>query len=149
MRALFLKRFPPLQTLLLLGCFAVFWTFYYMLEVCLTRNNVGLDLTCNGSTTCKWYQQGGKHRALESGLEMESVPLYQEKDIEDVEMECEHPEPAQEGEGDEGSWTSTHPRLPSSSRAASFHEAAAAGAGYLGREATAELLSEDRERQTC
>ncbi|XP_049655472.1 proprotein convertase subtilisin/kexin type 7 isoform X1 [Accipiter gentilis] len=138
-----------LKTLLLLGCFAVFWTFYYMLEVCLTRNNVGLDLTCNGSATCKWYQQGGKHRALESSLEMESVPLYQEKDIEDVEMECEHPEPAQEGEGDEGSWTPTHPRLPSSGRAASFHEAAAAGAGYLGREVTAELLSEDRERQTC
>ncbi|KFW60730.1 Proprotein convertase subtilisin/kexin type 7, partial [Pygoscelis adeliae] len=76
-----------LKTLLLLGCFAVFWTFYYMLEVCLTRNNVGLDLTCNGSAACKWYQQGGKHRALESGLEMESVPLYREKDIEDVELE--------------------------------------------------------------
>ncbi|XP_075028929.1 proprotein convertase subtilisin/kexin type 7 isoform X2 [Calonectris borealis] len=136
-----------LKTLLLLGCFAVFWTFYYMLEVCLTRNNVGLDLTCNGSTVCKWYQQGGKHRALESGLEMESVPLYREKDIEDVEMECEHPEPAQEAEGEEGSWTPTHPKLPS--RAASFHEAAPAGAGYLGREATAELLSEDREHQTC
>ncbi|KFQ70738.1 Proprotein convertase subtilisin/kexin type 7, partial [Phaethon lepturus] len=76
-----------LKTLLLLGCFAVFWTFYYMLEVCLSRNNVGLDLTCNGSTACKWYQQGGKHRGLESGLELESVPLYREKDIEDVEIE--------------------------------------------------------------
>lgn len=124
----------------------MFWTFYYTLEVCLTRNNVGLDLTCNGSTACRWYQQGGKHRALESGLEMESVPLYREKDIEDVEMECEHPEPAQ---GEEGSWTSTHPKLPSSGRAASFHEAAPAGAGYLGREVTDELLSEDREHQTC
>lgn len=148
-RALFLKGFPPPQTLLLLGCFAVFWTFYYMLEVCLTRNNAGLDLTCNGSTVCKWYQQGGKHRALESGLEMESVPLYREKDVEDVEVECEHPEPAREDEGEEGSWTPTHPKLPSSGRAASFHEAAPAGAGYLGREATAELLSEDREHQTC
>ncbi|KAM6044790.1 proprotein convertase subtilisin/kexin type 7 isoform 2-T2 [Theristicus caerulescens] len=138
-----------LKTLLLLGCFAVFWTFYYMLEVCLTRNNVGLDLTCNDSAVCRWYQQGGKHRALESGLEMESVPLYREKDIEDVEMECEHPEPSREDEGEEGSWTPTHPKLPSSGRAASFREAAPAAAGYLGREATAELLSEDREHQTC
>ncbi|XP_075579316.1 proprotein convertase subtilisin/kexin type 7 [Pelecanus crispus] len=138
-----------LKTLLLLGCFAVFWTFYYMLEVCLTRNNVRLDLTCNGSTICRWYQQGGKHRALESGLEMESVPLYREKDIEDVEMECEHPDPAREDEGEEGSWTPTHPKLPSGGRAASFQEAAPAGAGYLGREAAAELLSEDGACQTC
>ncbi|KFV66116.1 Proprotein convertase subtilisin/kexin type 7, partial [Dryobates pubescens] len=76
-----------LKTLLLLGCFAVFWTFYYMLEVCLTRNNVGLELACSGSTACRWYQQGGKHRALESGLEMESVPLYREKEVEEVELE--------------------------------------------------------------
>ncbi|PKU31142.1 proprotein convertase subtilisin kexin type 7 [Limosa lapponica baueri] len=136
-----------LKTLLLLGCFAVFWTFYYMLEVCLTRNNVGLDLGCNGSTACHWYQQGGKHRALESGLEMESVPLYREKDIEDVEMECEHPQPAREDEGQEGSWTPSHPKL--SSRATSFHEAAPAGAGYLGQEVTTGLLLEDREHQQC
>ncbi|KAM9519708.1 proprotein convertase subtilisin/kexin type 7 isoform 1-T2 [Guaruba guarouba] len=115
-----------LKTLLLLGCFAVFWTFYYMLEVCLTRNNVGLDLSCTGSTTCRWYQQGGKHRALESGLEMESVPLYREKDTEDVELECEHPEPARDGE--DSSWS---PKAPSS------------------REATAELLVQDREQRPC
>ncbi|XP_013814316.2 proprotein convertase subtilisin/kexin type 7 [Apteryx mantelli] len=138
-----------LKTLLLLGCFAVFWTFYYMLEVCLTRNNVGLDLTCHGSTACKWYQQGGKHRALESGLEMESMPLYGEKDAEDVEMECEHPGPAQEDVGEEGSWTPSHPKLHSSNRAANFHEAAPTGAGYLSQEATAELLSDDREHQPC
>ncbi|XP_051494420.1 proprotein convertase subtilisin/kexin type 7 isoform X3 [Apus apus] len=138
-----------LKTLLLLGCFAVFWTFYYMLEVFLTRNNVGLDVTCNGSPTCRWYQQGGKHRALESGLEMESVPLYREKDVDDVEMECEHPEPAQEDQREEGSWTPTHPTLPSNGRATTFQEASSAGAGYLGREAMAELLSEDRELQTC
>ncbi|XP_065553483.1 proprotein convertase subtilisin/kexin type 7 isoform X2 [Lathamus discolor] len=115
-----------LKTLLLLGCFAVFWTFYYMLEVCLTRNNVGLDLACTGSTACRRYQQGGKHRALESGLEMESVPLYREKDTEDVELECEHPEPARDGE--DRSWS---PKVPSS------------------REATAELLVEDREQRPC
>ncbi|KAM6238212.1 proprotein convertase subtilisin/kexin type 7 isoform 1-T1 [Porphyrio hochstetteri] len=135
-----------LKTLLLLGCFAVFWTFYYTLEVCLTRNSTGLDLTCSGSTTCKWYQQAGKHRALESGLEMESVPLYREKDVEDVEMECEQAEPSP---GEEGSWTPTHPKLPSSGRAASFPEATPGRAGYLGREVTDELLSEDREHQTC
>lgn len=145
-----LTGFPPLQTLLLLGCFAVFWTFYYMLEVCLSRNNVGLNLACSGSSACQRYQQGGKHRALESGLEMESVPLYREKDTEDVEIECEHPEPAQEGEGeDEGSWTPTHPKLVSGGRAASFQETAPARAGYLGREGTAELHTEDREHRAC
>ncbi|XP_030320550.1 proprotein convertase subtilisin/kexin type 7 [Calypte anna] len=128
-----------LKTLLLLGCFAVFWTFYYMLEVCLTRNSVGLDVTCNGSTSCRWYQQGGKHSStLENGLEMESVPLYREKDIEDVEIECEHLQPAQQDEREEGSWTSTHPKLPSSS----FQEAPPVVAGYRGRE-------EDREHQPC
>ncbi|KAM6043400.1 proprotein convertase subtilisin/kexin type 7 [Chlamydotis macqueenii] len=138
-----------LKTLLLLGCFAVFWTFYYMLEVCLSRNNVGLDVTCHGPTACRWYREGGKRRALENGLEMESVPLYREKDADDVEVESEQPQPGREDEGEEGSWTPTHPKLPSSGRAASFREAAPAGAGYLGREATAELLLEDREQQAC
>ncbi|XP_042687942.1 proprotein convertase subtilisin/kexin type 7 [Centrocercus urophasianus] len=133
-----------LKTLLLLGCFAVFWTFYYMLEVCLSRNNVGLDLTCHSSGACRWYRQGGKHRALENGLEMESVPLYREKGVEDIEVECELLEPAQEDAGEEGSWTPTRSKLPTSSRAA-----APASAGYLGREAAAELLADDRELQTC
>ncbi|RLV93738.1 hypothetical protein DV515_00013367 [Chloebia gouldiae] len=136
-----------LKTLLLLGCFAVFWTFYYMLEVCLTRNEVGLDLGCSSSTSCRWHQQGGKHRAPEHDLEMESVPLYQEKDVEEAEMECEHLEAAQDGE--EGSWTPTHPKLSSNGRAVSFHEAAPTGMGFLGREASAELLGEDREHQPC
>uniref|UniRef100_A0A8D2QGM7 P/Homo B domain-containing protein n=1 Tax=Zonotrichia albicollis TaxID=44394 RepID=A0A8D2QGM7_ZONAL len=133
-----------LKTLLLLGCFAVFWTFYYMLEVCLTRNEVGLDLACSSSSSCRWYQQGRKHRALESDLEMESVPLYREKDVEEAEMECEHLEPAQDGQ--EGSWSPTHPKLSSNGRAGSFHEA---DPGFLGREASTELLGEDREHQPC
>ncbi|XP_071305823.1 proprotein convertase subtilisin/kexin type 7 isoform X2 [Agelaius tricolor] len=134
-----------LKTLLLLGCFAVFWTFYYMLEVCLTRNEVGLDLAC--SSSCRWYQQGRKHRALESDLEMESVPLYREKDVDEAEMECEHLEPAQDGQ--KGSWSPTHPKLSSNGRAGSFHEAAPSGTGFLGREASTELLGEDREHQPC
>lgn len=144
-----LRGLPPPQTLLLLGCFAVFWTFYYMLEVCLTRNNVGLDLSCSGSTACRWYPHGGKHRALENGLEMEAVPLYREKEAEEGEVECEQLQPAQEDGGEEGSWTPTHPKAPPSSRAAGCHEAAPAAAGYLGREAAAELLSEGREHQAC
>ncbi|XP_057897134.1 proprotein convertase subtilisin/kexin type 7 isoform X1 [Melospiza georgiana] len=133
-----------LKTLLLLGCFAVFWTFYYMLEVCLTRNEVGLDLACSSSSSCRWYQQGRKHRALESDLEMESVPLYREKDVEETEMECEHLEPAQDGQ--EVSWSPTHPKLSSNGRAGSFHEA---DPGFLGRQASTELLGEDREHQPC
>ncbi|XP_061870106.1 proprotein convertase subtilisin/kexin type 7 [Colius striatus] len=135
-----------LKTLLLLGCFAVFWTFYYMLEVCLTRKDVGLDLACPSSAACRWYQAGGKRRAPESDLEMESVPLYCEKD---GELECEQPEPAHEDEGEEVPWTPTHPKLPGSGRATSFQEAAPGSTGHLGREAAAELLSEDRELQPC
>lgn len=78
---------------------------------------------------------------------MESVPLYQEKDVEEAEMECEHLEPAQDRE--EGSWTPNHPKLSSNGRAGSFHEAAPAGTGFLGREASIELLREDREHQPC
>lgn len=126
----------------------MFWTFYYMLEVCLTRNEVGLDLGCPSPSSCRWYQRGGKHRALESSLEMESVPLYREKDVEEAEMEeCEHLEPARDG--DEGSWTPTHPKLSSNGRAVSFHEAAPTGTGFLGREASTELLGEDRKHQPC
>uniref|UniRef100_A0A8C6YQV4 Proprotein convertase subtilisin/kexin type 7 n=1 Tax=Nothoprocta perdicaria TaxID=30464 RepID=A0A8C6YQV4_NOTPE len=76
-----------LKTLLLLGCFAVFWTFYYMLEVCLARSTVALDLPCHGAAACRWYQQRARRRAPESGLDMEAVPLCGAKDAEDVEIE--------------------------------------------------------------
>lgn len=124
----------------------MFWTFYYMLEVCLTRNEVGMDLACPSPSSCRWYQQGRKHRALESSLEMESVPLYREKDVEEAEMECEHLQPARDGV--ERSWTPIHLKLCSNGRAVSFHEAAPTGTGFLGQEASTEL-GEDREHQPC
>lgn len=59
---------------MLLGCFAVFWTFYYMLEVFLTCNNVAVDLpTCSRRAAKSW----------EDGAAMEdTVPLCKEAEAE-------------------------------------------------------------------
>ncbi|KAM8795476.1 proprotein convertase subtilisin/kexin type 7, partial [Eudromia elegans] len=87
-----------LKTLLLLGCFAVFWTFYYLLEVCLARGGVPLDVPCRGSAGCRCSRQRARHRAPEHALEMEAVPLCGAGDAEDVEVQCEPPGAAQEAE---------------------------------------------------
>ncbi|KAM9032685.1 proprotein convertase subtilisin/kexin type 7 [Sarcophilus harrisii] len=75
-----------LKTLLLLGCFAVFWTFYYLLEVYLSQRDVTFDLACTGGH-CWWLQRGRK--ALEEGTELESVPLYHGKDTGEADTETE------------------------------------------------------------
>ncbi|XP_061449243.1 proprotein convertase subtilisin/kexin type 7 [Rhineura floridana] len=83
-----------LKTLMLLGCFALFWTFYYMLEVLLTRNSVALDLVaCSGATACQWYSGGKTAKSLEEGAEMEeTIPLYGGKELE-LELEAEQEAP--------------------------------------------------------
>lgn len=74
-----------LKTLLLLGCFTIFWSAYYMLEVFLTRKNLNLDLTCRRSG-CGWAKDRGDYRLansgtdLESGVDMEVLPLCMDKD---------------------------------------------------------------------
>ncbi|KAJ1190028.1 hypothetical protein NDU88_006768 [Pleurodeles waltl] len=74
-----------LKTLLLLGCFTIFWSVYYMLEVFLTRKNLDLDLTCRRSG-CGWAKGRGDYRLadsgtdLESGIDMEVLPLCMDKD---------------------------------------------------------------------
>ncbi|XP_053222261.1 proprotein convertase subtilisin/kexin type 7 isoform X1 [Podarcis raffonei] len=73
-----------LKTLMLLGCFAVFWTFYYMLEVFLMRHSVTFDLAaCGNAMACPWSSEGRTAKSLEDGLEMEeTVPLYGGKELE-------------------------------------------------------------------
>ncbi|XP_069470577.1 proprotein convertase subtilisin/kexin type 7 isoform X2 [Ambystoma mexicanum] len=74
-----------LKTLLLLGCFTVFWSIYYMLEVYLTRKNLDIDLTCRRSG-CGWAQSRGDYRLassgvdLESGIDMDVLPLCTDKE---------------------------------------------------------------------
>ncbi|XP_045139506.1 proprotein convertase subtilisin/kexin type 7 [Echinops telfairi] len=73
-----------LKTLVLVGCFTIFWTAYYMLEVCLSHQRVA-------------SRAGGRHgacprphcsrKAREEGTELESVPLCASKDPGEVEAE--------------------------------------------------------------
>lgn len=83
------------QTLMLLGCFAVFWSLYYTAELYLSRmsSTKDLDLSCDVSP-CIWTQHRGvpSPRQLEAGTETESVPLCGLKNavLEDEEEEEEH-----------------------------------------------------------
>ncbi|XP_060107629.1 proprotein convertase subtilisin/kexin type 7 [Heteronotia binoei] len=97
-----------LKTLMLLGCFAIFWTLYYTLEVFLTRNKVALDLAaCSSARGCSW-SKGRAASSLEDGTEMEeTVPLCMEEDME-VETEMEQLPAGQEGH--KGPWSCQSPR---------------------------------------
>ncbi|XP_077313113.1 proprotein convertase subtilisin/kexin type 7 isoform X2 [Lithobates pipiens] len=72
-----------LRTLMLLGCFAVFWSLYYTMELYLSRiaNSKDLDLSCDVSP-CIWTQHRTvpSPRQLEAGTETESLPLCGSKD---------------------------------------------------------------------
>ncbi|XP_078538408.1 proprotein convertase subtilisin/kexin type 7 isoform X2 [Lissotriton helveticus] len=93
-----------LKTLLLLGCFTIFWSVYYMLEVFLTQKNLDLDLTCRRSG-CVWVKGRGDYRLansgtdLESGIDMEVLPLCMDKDN----LHNENPEHAPPSTGCGGS----------------------------------------------
>uniref|UniRef100_A0A2K5KR40 Proprotein convertase subtilisin/kexin type 7 n=1 Tax=Cercocebus atys TaxID=9531 RepID=A0A2K5KR40_CERAT len=73
-----------LKTLVLVGCFTVFWTVYYMLEVYLSQRNVASNQVCR-SGPCHWPHRSRK--AKEEGTELESVPLCSSKDPDEVETE--------------------------------------------------------------
>ncbi|XP_077105985.1 proprotein convertase subtilisin/kexin type 7 isoform X2 [Ranitomeya variabilis] len=66
-----------LRTLMLLGCFAVFWSLYYTVELYLSRISSDLDLSCEGSSCIlsRGHQGSPNPRQLEGGLETESLPL--------------------------------------------------------------------------
>lgn len=74
---------PPLtqvvpfpQILVLAGCFAVFWTVYYLLEVYLSQRGMA-SRPAGRSRPCHWPQRSRKAR--EEGTELESVPLCDSK----------------------------------------------------------------------
>ncbi|XP_076968927.1 proprotein convertase subtilisin/kexin type 7 isoform X2 [Tamandua tetradactyla] len=77
-----------LKTLVLIGCFTVFWSIYYLLEVYLSQRNVASDPFCR-SGPCHWPQWSRKAR--QDGTEVESVPLCNSKDPDEVETEGEDP----------------------------------------------------------
>lgn len=76
------------QTLVLIGCFTVFWTIYYLLEVYLSQRNVASHPVCR-SGPCHWPQRSRK--AKEEGTELESVPLCSSQDPGRVGTESECP----------------------------------------------------------
>ncbi|XP_042329900.1 proprotein convertase subtilisin/kexin type 7 [Sceloporus undulatus] len=135
-----------LKTLMLLGCFAVFWTFYYMLEVFLTRHHSrALDLgACRGSPPCRWYAEGRTATSLEDGIEMEeTLPLYGRKE---VETETQQLLPCQDGpEEDEEDKDLLSTGGIEGLAQEQFTEPSAAGAVYL----THGLLTADQELQAC
>lgn len=73
-----------LKTLVLVGCFTVFWTIYYMLEVYLSQRNMASIQGCRNGH-CSWPQQSQSSR--EVGTELESVPLCNSKDQDGVDSE--------------------------------------------------------------
>ncbi|XP_036180100.1 proprotein convertase subtilisin/kexin type 7 isoform X1 [Myotis myotis] len=77
-----------LKTLVLVGCFAAFWTVYYVLEVYLSQRNVASHPVCR-SGPCLGPQRNRKAR--EEGAELESVPLCSSKDPGGVEAEAAGP----------------------------------------------------------
>ncbi|XP_062053069.1 proprotein convertase subtilisin/kexin type 7 isoform X3 [Lepus europaeus] len=77
-----------LKTLVLVGCFTIFWTIYYMLEVYLSQRSVAASSAC-GRGPCHWPHRSRK--AKEEGTELESVPLCHSKDLGGVETESGGP----------------------------------------------------------
>ncbi|KAK1336385.1 hypothetical protein QTO34_004191 [Cnephaeus nilssonii] len=76
-----------LKTLVLVGCFAAFWTVYYVLEVYLSQRDVASHPVCR--RPCHWLPRSRKAR--EEGAELESVPLCSSKDPGGVEAEAAGP----------------------------------------------------------
>ncbi|KAM6171992.1 proprotein convertase subtilisin/kexin type 7 [Erethizon dorsatum] len=77
-----------LKTLVLVGCFTIFWTIYYMLEVYMSHRNVASTQGCRNEP-CHWPQRSRKSR--EEGTELESVPLCNAKDLNGAETENRSP----------------------------------------------------------
>lgn len=72
------------QTLVLVGCFSVFWTIYYMLEVCLSQRSMASTHSCRRGR-CPWPPRSQNSR--EVGTELESMPLCNSKDLDRVDSE--------------------------------------------------------------
>ncbi|XP_072835477.2 proprotein convertase subtilisin/kexin type 7 isoform X2 [Pogona vitticeps] len=144
-----------LKTLMLLGCFAIFWTFYYLLEVFLTRHSRAHNLPgCGGGRpACRWYPRGRRALSLEDGAEEEEVvPLYGGKE---VGGEAEPPLPglaaAEEEEEKEEEEYEEEERLDKSLLApkALPRERPAEPPGPGAAHLTQGFLTADRERQGC
>jgi proprotein convertase subtilisin/kexin type 7 len=77
-----------LKTLVLVGCFTIFWTIYYMLEVYLSQRSVASAPGCR-SGPCRWPPRS--RRSREEWTELESVPLCNSKDLDGTETESGGP----------------------------------------------------------
>nr|XP_033774859.1 proprotein convertase subtilisin/kexin type 7 [Geotrypetes seraphini] len=133
-----------LKTLMLFGCFAVFWSVYYMLEVYLTRKNVDFELSCGS-----WSKSSRRHRALEAGMVTEAVPLCGLKDgiVEEVEDEREA---ITSRMGAQGDWNLRRPKPHRNNGARSLQQASSSGTEICIQDLTSDLLLPTlRETQEC
>ncbi|XP_021027491.1 proprotein convertase subtilisin/kexin type 7 [Mus caroli] len=73
-----------LKTLVLVGCFSVFWTIYYMLEVCLSQRNKASTHGCRKGC-CLWAPR--RQNSKDAGTALESMPLCSSKDLDGVDSE--------------------------------------------------------------
>lgn len=73
-----------LKTLVLVGCFSVFWTIYYMLEVCLSQRNKASTHGCRKGC-CPWAPR--RQNSKDAGTALESMPLCSSKDLDGVDSE--------------------------------------------------------------
>lgn len=69
---------------MLVGCFTVFWTIYYMLEVYLSQRNMASTPGCR-SGPCPWPYRSQKSRDEET--ELESMPLCNSRDPDGADSE--------------------------------------------------------------
>lgn len=72
------------QTLVLVGCFSVFWTIYYMLEVCLSQRNKASTHGCRKGC-CPWPPR--RQNSKDVGTALESMPLCSSKDLDGADSE--------------------------------------------------------------
>lgn len=73
-----------LKTLVLVGCFSVFWTIYYMLEVCLSQRSKASTHGCR-KECCPWPPR--RQNPKDVGTALESMPLCSSKDLNVVDSE--------------------------------------------------------------
>lgn len=72
------------QTLVLVGCFSVFWTIYYMLEVCLSQRSKAPTQSCRKGC---FSRPPRRQNSKEAGTALESIPLCSSKDLDGVDSE--------------------------------------------------------------
>lgn len=79
---------PAFQSLLLLGCFALFWSLYSMLEVVLAHTDAQLPQCMRGRLGERWTRRGRSRRGAEEALLGEERGEEEEEQDSGVELQA-------------------------------------------------------------